>query len=200
MDSYSCHKYLPAGFRGYCLLLAGLLMLCVACGAKKTDPPPEVNWDFKAGAVQITYQASPDLNEYNNSPHTMILMVYQLSEASDFKNYIQSPDGIKRLLNLYDPDERKTVSLKNLEELQRFVVSPGTKKTLTLDRVKDARWIGLVAGYFNSQPEFCSAALRIPVKRTKEGLIRKKISVEPADLHINIELDANQMHTSRDAS
>ena len=200
MDSYCCHKYSTGGFGRCFFFLAGLLMLCFACGAKRTDPPPEINWDFKAGAFQITYQASPELNEYNNSPHTLILMAYQLSEASDFKNYIQSPDGIKRLLNLYDPDERKTVSLKNLEDLRRFVISPGTKKTLALDRVKEARWIGLVAGYFNSRPELCSAVLRIPVKRTEEGLIRKKIKFEPADLHINIELDANQMHTSRDAS
>ena len=200
MDSYCCHKYATTGFGRCFLLLAGLLMFCFACGAKRTDPPPEVNWDFKTGALQITYQALPELNEYNNSPHTLILMAYQLSEASDFKNYIQSPDGIKRLLNLYDPDERKTVSLKNLEDLQRFVISPGTKKTLALDRVKDARWIGLVAGYFNSPPEFCSSVLQIPVNRTEKGLIRKKINVRPADLHIHVELGANKMQTSRDPS
>ena len=202
MNAYWFLKRLTHFSRLRPLLIAGLLACCLAgglsCHATKADPPsPE--WAFESGAITLRYTAAKNLNQYNNAAHTLVLVVYQLSEAADFKNYTQTADGIKRLLNLYETEARKTIQLKNLEDLQRFILTPGTEKTLRIDRAKDARWVGLVAGYFNAAAGQCSAVHRIPTARTEKGLIRKTVHVRPAELHIHIDLDANAMHTSRES-
>ncbi|MFP4572379.1 MAG: type VI secretion system lipoprotein TssJ [Desulfobacterales bacterium] len=203
MTSNSCLAFLKRFFHSWStavtFMLLGISMFLLSCQSARTDPPP-VQWRFEPNAIEISYVAAEDLNQYNNSDHTLLLNVYQLSDSSDFKNYIETADGVGRLLNLYDPDRRKTVDLKGLEDFQSFVVNPGTKKTLKIDRVKNAEWVGLVAGYFNIRPASCTALYRIPVKKTEEGLIRKKVSTNPADLHIDIRLGANAMHTNKDGS
>ena len=203
MDFFSFVKRSASFSKLYCLLTACFLICCVtgglSCHARKPNPP-SVEWNFESSAITIRYEAAKNLNQYNNAAHTLILIVYQLSEAADFKNYTQTADGIKRLLNLYETEARKTIQLKNLEDLQRFIITPGTEKTLQIDRVKDARWVGLAAGYFNAAAEQCSAVHRIPIKKTEKGLIKKKVQVRPGELHIHIDLDANAMHTSRESS
>lgn len=188
----------PSGLRVLLTLLtAVLMMLFVSCQPKKPPESP-IEWNFESDAILIDYDASADLNQYNDSPHTLILLVYQLSDAADFKSYIRTADGIKRLLNLYDRDQRKTISLEDLNDLQSFVINPGSEKQLKIDRLENTEWVGLVAGYYNAMPEMSSAVYPIPVKKTKEGFIRKKINTRPAKLNININFGANAMHTTRD--
>ena len=176
-----------------------LSMLCAACQSKRVIPPT-VEWNFQPDSIHIHYDAAVDLNLYGGSPHTMMLVIIQLTDAADFMNYSRTTDGIGRLMQVHDMDRRKAVNLKNMVDLRTAFISPGKKDTLTIDRVEGAKWVGIVAGYFNVVPQQSSAVYQIPVDHTKTGLVRKKISARPGDLHINIQLGNQAMHTIGDPS
>lgn len=188
-------KVSAASARWFCMF-AVLFLSGMACQSKNAAPPA-IEWDFQPAGIQLHYRAADDLNLYSDSPHTLMLAVYQLTDASDFMNYTRTADGIRRLLQLYDIDRRKSVSLKNLVDVQTHIVNPGTEKTLKIDRVEKAEWVGVVAGYFDIVPQRCSAIFPIPVERTEKGFIRKKINARPGDLVIELDLGAHAMHRVR---
>ena len=177
-----------------------LSIMCTACQSKNQTAPPPVQWDFEQDAIHLRYDASPDLNQYGGSSHSLMLLVFQLTDAADFTNYTQTPDGIQRLLQYHDLDQRKTIDLKNKADLQRFFINPGSSGVLHIDRVKDARSIGVVAGYFDIVAEQCTRVIRIPIEKTEQGFLRKTIHSRPGRLLIDIQLGPRAMHLRKDPS
>ncbi len=177
-----------------------LSIMCTACQSKNQTAPPPVQWDFEQDAIHLRYDASPDLNQYGGSSHSLMLLVFQLTDAADFTNYTQTPDGILRLLQYHDLDRRKSIDLKNKADLQRFFINPGSSDVLHIDRVKDARWIGVVAGYFDIVPEQSTQVIRIPVEKTEQGFLRKTTHSRPGRLFIDIQLGPRAMHLRKDPS
>lgn len=177
-----------------------LLLMCAACQSKNQTSPTPVKWDFEQDAIHLRYDASPDLNQYGGSSHTLMLLVFQLTDAADFASYAQTPDGILRLLQYHDLDRRKTIDLKNKADLQRFFITPGSSDVLHIDRVEDARWIGVVAGYFDIVPEQSTRVIRIPVEETEHGFLRKTIHSRPGRLFVDIRLGPRAMHLRKDPS
>ncbi len=173
-----------------------LSFLCVACQSKKAPPP--VEWDFQKESIHIAYEAASELNQYGGSSHTLLFMVFQLSGASDFKDYTQTADGVQRLLQYQDIDQRRRIDLEDMAGMQTFFISPGAKETLKIDRFEEARWVGFVAGYFDIDPVKSSGIVRIPVEEIEEGFFRKKISLIPKDLRVDIQFGPRAMRIEKD--
>ena len=217
MLNYPGISFKQSGIR-FCFLLlimAALAMPLASCQSKvappapptasqappePSTPPPDIEWTFQPAGIRIDYTAAPDLNRYGITSHTIMLAVFQLTDAADFTSYTRTPDGITRLLQFYDLDARRTLGLKNMVDLQTFFITPGSRETLTIDRVQDARWVGLVAGYFNAVPEQSSAVYQVPVREIKKGFLRKKITYLPGVLHIDVQFGAHAMHAARGES
>lgn len=192
-------KHSINGFRQIFLSVLLLSMICAACQPKNVTPPT-VKWDFQPDSIHIQYDAAADLNLYGGSAHTLMLVVFQLTDAADFMNYSRTTDGIGRLMQVHDMDQRTTVNLKSMVDLRTAFISPGNKDTLTINRVEGAKWVGIVAGYFNVVPEQSSAVYPIPVDLIKTGFFRKKMSARPGDLYIDIQLGTNAIHIIKDQS
>ncbi|MEG9883602.1 MAG: type VI secretion lipoprotein TssJ [Hyphomicrobiales bacterium] len=126
--------------------------------AKPASSPQAIDWAFKPKAIPLHIQAEQGLNWYQGEPHVLKICVYQLSGAKKFDGLRKSIAGVQQLMQCraaIDPE----VALA-----QSWFIQPGQEKTFILDRAQGARYIGVVAGYFNQAPDQVSRILPYPVK------------------------------------
>ncbi len=166
----------PVNFQ---LILSGCIILLLSgCGAKKL-PPPE--WHFQQAAIKVSLTADPSLNLFDETPHTLFMCIYQLSDPNAFNVFIQNSKGISDLLacNRFDPS---AVSFK------RVIVQPGSEQDLIMDRAEGAKYVGIVAGYFALYKESSVRLLDIPVVVETKGFIRKTKTKKPGKLAVKLYL------------
>ena len=170
------------------LLCAACLLWVLSSCAHKPDPEP--SWGFGPKGVKITYKAVKLLNAFDDRPHAMLMVVYQLSEANEFKKLSQYEDGLRQLLEAKGKDPTFMATHK-------VYIEPGDTKTLVLDRAEKARWVGVVAGYYALEPGKVTALFEIPHSVETHGLIRRKrvAKVEPLEVTLVLGEQAVQEQT-----
>ena len=150
-------------------------------------PPPE--WSYKKSAVEITFQADSQLNQYNGKAHTLQLCIYQLKDPNGFNQLIESEDGLYKLLEcgMFDG------TVANYKSL---IISPGESQSISLDRAEGARYVGIAAGYAEIQKDRITRLMEIPVIVVKEGSMFRKQKVSKADtLKAVLRLGPHQIET-----
>ena len=121
---------------GMAVLAAATTVGCSMCGGgpKVEKPPPQA-------AHKICLDASPRLNWYADdsgpSAHTLYVKIYQLSarEAFNSTDPTKLLSGDLPLAGAEGPPLARTLH-------------PGAKATIELLQQPNARWLGVVAGYF----------------------------------------------------
>lgn len=118
--------------------------------------------EYKGDVVVVQVTASNDLNKFNNQPHTVVLVVYQLSEPSVFSQMLETSEGTAKLLEAeaFDP----TVLSR-----RRIVVQPGEAQDVVLDRMAGARYLAAVGGFYHSVAE--NSGRVVPVTAEKGGML-----------------------------
>ena len=144
-------------------LTAGLFCL-TACTVQHAGP---VVWDFAPRAIQIRYQADEMLNTYNERAHTLVMVVYQLSSSEVFNDLSKNSKGLSRLLSAdrFDP---------SIMSVDKVIVQPGEVDTLFINRSENARWIGIVTGYYGLDPGKVDCKFQFSHSITRKGWIRRK--------------------------
>lgn len=98
-------------------------------------------WSYETDAIRVRVIAPAQLNLYQNRPHSVVLRVIQLSDRKPYQDRAQTTFGLQEMLSLNDfsPDV--------LSVTQR-VILPGSDQVLSIDRQQNARFVALVAGYY----------------------------------------------------
>ncbi len=137
----------------YILLFTPFLFL-VACSS---TPQPVDGSDekFAQQAISIKYTSSDKLNSYDNQPHVIPLVVYQLNDINSFDSLSKDSDGIIKLLQAKKFD-------KSVMSVTKYYISPNQTKELLLDRATKTAWIALVAGYYDMQPSQSTLKYQTP--------------------------------------
>jgi len=162
-----------------------LLILFTSCTSNR-KPAPVPTWSFEQKAIEIHYRADKKLNLYDGKPHTILMCIFQLSNPNVFKELSKSEDGLNRLLQCSRFDE-------SVVDFMRVFVQPGESKSLYLDRAENAKWVGLVAGYYELATDLVAQLYEIPVIIKKKGLIFRKRIAKVGTLSINIFLGPNEI-------
>ena len=131
-----------------------LVLLAAGCGGNQAYKAP-CEYTYEQEAVRVNLVAAPDLNSTNNQPHTVLVLLYQLSDPNMFKQLLESQEGAGRLL------EGKAFDGSVVSHRQ-LVVQPGEAKQVKMDRVQGARYLGIVAGFYNQQAQNFSRLYTIP--------------------------------------
>jgi type VI secretion system VasD/TssJ family lipoprotein len=157
-----------------------LLIVLNACASKAEQPdkqtPPLPNQDqtlasmgatpsrgFEPGGIRIVYSSADNLNYYESSPHTITFVVYQMEGNSKFNELAKNEDGLLQLLQA----ERFDASIVAVDQ---YFIEPGEQKTLVVDRAEKAKWVGIVAGYYNLSSGKVNRLYEIPVSVEKKGI------------------------------
>ncbi|MGA1846966.1 type VI secretion system lipoprotein TssJ [Deferribacter abyssi] len=152
------------------VVFINFFLFFMAC-SKKMNPVP--TWSFEKKAITINYKSDLLLNAFGGNPHTLMIVVYQMSKPDSFNQFIQYPAGIRKLLN-------QNISSPDILSHKRFFIEPNSSGKLLLDRAEGAKWLGIVAGYYALEPDKSARIFKIPYKIEEKGFIRKKkIAVIP---------------------
>lgn len=176
--------------RYFATMLASLLLL-TACGSSggggsegadsAKQAKAEVKWPFAQDAILIELSTDVDLNFYANRSHTLVFAALQFPDEKAFVKLLTKPEGLA-----------KSMQSGNLPEgalhMDRYVISPDVRELLTLNRVQDAQFIGILAGYYAFEPERSARLFRIPLNMDSSGVIFKEYKAEPAQLALRVAL------------
>jgi type VI secretion system VasD/TssJ family lipoprotein len=159
------------------------IFLFVSCAAKQL-PPPEAA--YQEGAIKIHVKADPQLNLNDGQAHSLMLCAYQLKDPNAFNHLAGDQDGLSRLLecNLFDAG---TVGAK------RLIIQPGQDAVFNLNRAEGAKYVSVVAGYYNIQKERILRLYEIPVVVEKKGFIKRTEFKKLGTLDIELKLGAHQI-------
>jgi predicted component of type VI protein secretion system len=183
-------------FVGKCRLYGVLLLLLsglTGCGltgpssAEKQDKvKAEVKWPFAKNGIMIELSSDLDLNYYSGQAHTLVLGILQFDDEKAFPKLLTKP-----------ADLMKSLTSGNLPtgalQLDRYVLSPDTRLILEVDRVQDAKFIGIVAGYYQFDAARSARYFRVPLNMKSSGLIAKDYKAEPAVLALRLGLGAQRI-------
>ena len=167
------------------LLSVFLLAGCAATGGSSADKEKkakaEVKWPFAKDGILIELVSDVSLNFYANQAHTLVLGVVQLEDEKAFPKLLTEPQALADALATGDLP-------KGALHLDRYVVSPDTRIVMKLDRVQDAKFVGLVAGYYQFEPQRSARYFRIPLNLASSGLVFKDYTATPATLALQLSL------------
>lgn len=167
----------------------GMLLAMAGCAATNTlmggntrqAAAAEAEWSFAPKAVQIEVEADASLNEYAGEPHTLILGVYQVDDSASF--YKVATDA-----NLITKSLQSGVAGEGVTHFSRYVVRPGQRAVLSIDRAQRAKFIGVVAGYYQVNSTQNARLFGVPLTITREGFIRANYKAEPNALAFRLKL------------
>jgi type VI secretion system VasD/TssJ family lipoprotein len=164
------------------LIVAGLFFIC-SCASKPLPPPAFV---YGKGAIRLQLQATPDLNTYEGSPHTLLLCLYQLRDPNAFNQLTGDEDGLYKLLECgpFDP---------SVTNIKRVIMRPGQIASIQMDRAEGTKYVGLVAGYSLMKKKNMIRLIDIPVIVEKKGFISRTKIQKPGPLLLDILLGSQQI-------
>jgi type VI secretion system VasD/TssJ family lipoprotein len=134
---------------------------------------------FASKAIQIEYRADPNLNLYQDKPHTLAFVVYQLSDINPFTNLTKDAAGLTTLLKGEAFD-------KSVMAVNRFFIEPGDANRLDIDRYENVKWVGIVAGYYDLTPGQVTRSYEMPVLIETKGMIFKTNEAKMGLLGMNL--------------
>jgi type VI secretion system VasD/TssJ family lipoprotein len=152
----------------HALLLFCLVATVLSCST--VSKPPE--YTYQREAVTITLRADPRLNLYQGIPHTLVACTYQLKDPNAFNQLVDEKDGLPKLLECSRFDA-------SVAYAKRMVVQPGQETRDSLDRAEGAKYVSVVAGYYNLQKWNVVRLFQIPVSTR---------SSKPQDVNIELYL------------
>ena len=60
----------------------------------------DIQYELEPNAVLVHYTADEQLNQYNDQPHALTLVVYQLTMPDLYYKYVAKDNGIEELLRM----------------------------------------------------------------------------------------------------
>ncbi|MHB1013474.1 MAG: type VI secretion system lipoprotein TssJ [Desulfobacteria bacterium] len=130
-------------------------------------------YEYEKDAISLHLKGDPRLNLFEKKPHTLLVCVYQLRDPNALNQILQDAEDVSKLLECarFDP---------SIVNTKKFIVQPGKEISEALDRAEGARYIGIVAGYYNLDKQRASRILPVPVS----GMFGKKASRMDLDVFL----------------
>jgi type VI secretion system VasD/TssJ family lipoprotein len=138
--------------------------------------PPPPTWPFSPGAVVVHYRADKGLNTYEDRPHALLMVVYQLSAVNAFNDLAKDQTGLQTLLESGYFDQ-------SVASIEKVYVQPGEEKDLAIDRAQGAKWVGVVTGYYQQVPGKTSSLMPIPFEQDVVRRMRLRLMLGKDSIH-----------------
>lgn len=158
------------------------------------DDPFKITWQTLKDGIHAVIIADKELNLVNNNGTNQALAVsiciMQMNDPTIFKTNVAIEGGIDKALNCtIDKDEKTGFGALATKS---FYIQPNTLTDVTMDRVQNARYLAVVAGYNHLNAEKSTAIFEYPIKTTSEGIIFRDTlySATPMDLQILLSADS----------
>lgn len=154
------------------LSLSVLVFFLAGCSGKTPSPST-----YGKDAISIVYSSDKDINSYEGSAHSLVLVVYQMAKPDAFRKMSQEKKGLQDLLAGSNNDP-------SVISYNTFIVMPEEEKEIRIDRLDKTLWVGIVAGFYKyNQIDGLSFLQQVPVD---ESLWHAVISNETKCLDLSL--------------
>lgn len=179
---------------GFWLSTALLLSNVAGCSATNSllggntrkDAVAEIAWEYAQNAVMLEIEADPKLNEYGGEAHTLVLGVYQMEDSAAFYKLVADPLMVGKTLESGKGGE-------GFVHFARYVVKPGQRSILSLDRAQKAKFVGIAAGYYQMADGKSARLFQVPLTVESDGLLSKTYKAAPALLAIRLNFGPDEV-------
>lgn len=175
----------------WCTLLLVFFVLsgCAAAnsamgGNERKSALAEVEWSYAKDGVLLEISADHLLNQYAGEPHTVVLGIYQMEDAALFYKLIASTDLLSKSL-------ASNLGNDGFLQFTRYVVEPGKRAILVMDRAQKSKFLGVAAGYYHMGASRSARLFEIPLSVASSGLVAKTWKAEPVQLAVRLALGAD---------
>lgn len=118
------------------------------------------NWVFQKQGIVLKLDPKHNINLYYAKPHALQVNIYQLSDPTGFNKLTKNKEELRKLLNSSNPDPATGILA-----FESVIVYPSEENRLVLDRAETAKYIGVVAAYYDLHPSKCVKVIKIPVAK-----------------------------------
>jgi type VI secretion system VasD/TssJ family lipoprotein len=136
------------------LITFGIAVACASCALPWSSS--KVQWEYEKNAIELRLNGDPQLNLYQGKAHSLIVCVYHLRDLNGFNQFMDEQDGIPRLLECGRFDSGVTYS-------KRIVAQPNQETKEIMDRTEGAKYVGVVAGYYELHKDSVIRSYEIPL-------------------------------------
>lgn len=177
------------------LAVVATLIVLTGCAAGVTaeQARADVQWDYTPDALRLEIDASSRLNEYQNAPHTLLLTIFQTADAQAFRNLASDPERLRAAL-------AAGASATGIVQITRYVVAPGARVALSIDRAQQVRYVGIIAGYYDIDDQRAARLYDVPLKVNKRGWFSRSYHAAPQTLELKLRLGAQGITDAREHS
>jgi len=174
------------------IFLAGLLLSgCTSIGINTAPDDTirqKVRWTFEKQAIVVHILSDKNLNWSDKRAHTLIIGILEIQDPNGFLPLIQNPDLAMETLAF----EKKRSGILSV---RRFIIPPGTDGEIVLDRMRNAMYIGIIAGYSEYSSGKDIRIRPMPVRVKRSGIIFRSNHFRPAKVAIRLRLGSRHMST-----
>ena len=96
---------------------------------------------MEPGAISLRVVASPQLNWFDQRPHSVVLKLVQSSDSLDFERNRAAPFVLQGML-------AGTLDNSKFLDVRTYSIDPGSDTVINLDRLDLARYVGIVVGFY----------------------------------------------------
>ncbi|MDR9467447.1 type VI secretion system lipoprotein TssJ [Marinospirillum sp.] len=114
-------------------------------------------WEYESEAIRLHFRASQDLNQRLGRSHTLAIKLLQMSGQEELDSYRSSSFRLSDLMRA-DASELDASFLRE----SRLTLAPGEEQSVVLNRVKNARYLVILAGYYKMSDEASVQVLPLP--------------------------------------
>jgi type VI secretion system protein VasD len=141
--------------RGIQFLLVGLVTVTLlSVGCASSGPPPVIN-------IGIDVKVSADLNpDQNGRPSPLVLAIYQLKSADDFRN--------KDFFTVFDPGA--TALGTDLLRREQITLQPGVDQALAAEFDPQTEFVGVVGAFSDIENSQWRAVVPLPEGELKDRI------------------------------
>ncbi|MDD2319264.1 MAG: type VI secretion lipoprotein TssJ [Geobacteraceae bacterium] len=136
------------------LISFGVAVTCASCTLPWSSS--KVQWEYEKNAIEVSLNGDPRLNLYQGKAHSLVVCIYHLRDLNGFNQLMDEKDGIPRLLECGRFDSGVTYS-------KRIVAQPNLETKEIMDRTEGAKYVGVVAGYYELHKDSAIRSYQIPL-------------------------------------
>ena len=155
-------------------------------GNTRKDAVAEIAWEYAQNAVMVELEADPKLNQYGGEAHTLVLGVYQMEDSAAFYKLVADPLLVGKTLETGKGGE-------GFVHFARYVVTPGQRTILSLDRAQKAKFVGVAAGYYQMDAARSARLFQVPLTVESDGMVSKTYKAAPALLAVRLNLGPDEV-------
>ena len=136
---------------------------------------------FAGNAIKIDLTATPQLNAFDHLPNSCTVLVVQAQRREQLEGMLGNAVLLRNLF-------ANAGGAEGVLKLDSYVMMPGQRVSLHIDRAEQTRYVALIAGYYPTPNESQIRIFSIPAKLISQGIFSKRWQASLIPLNITATL------------